>query len=73
MIKIKEIREAKAFNEYRDYLLGKYNLTYFHTEDKIINVTLGESIEYTVLDVKTGEVRKHSTKINKNEVYIKEG
>lgn len=70
MIKIREIREAKSFNEYRDYLISKYNKTYFNTIDLILNVEINETgIEYTVKDIKTGEIRKHNTPIKRNEVY----
>ena len=70
MIRIKEIREAKAFNEYRDYLIGKYHKTYFNTIDLILNVYPTDcGIEYTVRDIKTNELRKHNTFINKKGVY----
>ncbi|MCK9433212.1 MAG: hypothetical protein M0R00_09675 [Candidatus Omnitrophica bacterium] len=71
MVKIKEIKEAKAFNDYRDYLIGKYYKTYFNTEDKILNVILNDSITYLVQDVISGEKRTHGTKIFWQEVYQK--
>lgn len=70
MIKIKEIREAQAFNDYRNYLIGKYNKTYFNTVDLILNVTQGDyGIEYTVKDLKSNIIRRHNTKILRKEVF----
>ena len=69
MIKIKELREAIKFNEYRDYLIGKYNKTYFNTADLILNISLDNGIEYTVMDTETKQIRKHNTRILKKDVY----
>jgi len=72
MVKIAIIREATKFNEYRDYVLGKFYKSYFGDEDKILNVELlASDVVYTVQDTKTKQIRKHSTVILKKEVYVK--
>jgi hypothetical protein len=69
MIKIKELRQAQAFNNYRDYVIGKSYKNYFNDVDLIINVKLLESIEYTVKDLKSGIIRTHATLIKRSEVF----
>lgn len=59
-----------TFGHYRVMLLGKFDLTYFHTVDLILDVRRNEwgLIDYLVKDVKNGDIRNHGTFIDPKDV-----
>jgi hypothetical protein len=60
-----------TFEDYKQRLEGKKDLTYFRSVDIILEVFKGQfnMIEYKVQDEKTGEVRIHGTFIKVEEIF----
>lgn len=69
MLKIAEYRQAHKLNGYRDYAIGKLYISYGGGIDQIIDITIGESLVYTVVDIENLEIRQHATPIKISELF----